>query len=91
MDLKNVTILGRITEVSSFLFSNCEHLKTVTIPDSVTLIDHYAFFDCKRLSKIIFGGTKAQWKAISKGEDWKESTGFFRIKCKNATIFKFFA
>ena len=54
-----------ITSINSYLFYNCTSLKEVTIPSTVTSIDVYAFYNCTALKFVYYGGTQAQWSAIS--------------------------
>jgi hypothetical protein len=54
----------------------------------VTNIGDYAFCGCISLKTIQFGGTTAQWKAISFGSNWKSYTGNFNVKCTDGTISK---
>ena len=54
--------LPRITSVSYYTFSN-SGLKHVFIPDSVTYIGANAFGG--KLEQVSYGGTEAQWNAIS--------------------------
>ena len=61
---------------------------SVTIPDSVTSIESDAFRYCRSLTEINFEGTKAQWKAISKGSNWNYNTGAYTIYCTDGNIGK---
>ena len=51
-------------------------------------IDEGAFRGCIGLTSINFGGTKAQWNAISKGSMWNSDTGNYTIYCTDGTISK---
>ena len=44
----------------------------VVIPGSVTKIGESAFNGCSSLKEIRFAGTKEQWEAVKKGEDWNK-------------------
>lgn len=68
--LKSVVIPNGVTVIGSWAFNACSSLTSVFIPAGVTKIDNYAFSDCTSLESMEFGGTKAQWEAIEKGEGW---------------------
>ncbi len=46
-------------------FYGCESLQSIVIPSSVKTIGQGAFKDCDALDTIYYGGTKAQWNALS--------------------------
>ena len=76
---------GQGYEIYKYAFYNCADLTNVTIPDSVTNAGSYAFWGCASLTRIDFNGTKAQWNAIIKGNNWNGEGGF-AIYCTNGTI-----
>lgn len=57
------------TSIDSYAFMGCSGLTSVTIPSSVTSIGYCAFSGCTNLRTVYYGGTKAQWGNISKGEN----------------------
>ena len=84
--LTSVTILDSVTSIGGSAFSGCSGLTSVTIPDSVTSIGEWAFYGCSGLTTINFQGTKAQWRAIEKGNGWDSSTGEYTVICTDGTI-----
>ena len=74
--------------IADSAFSGCTGLTSITIPDSVTSIDYHAFYNCSGLTSINFNGTKAQWNAISKGQNWNKNTGSYTVYCTDGTILK---
>ena len=85
--LTSVTIPDSVTSIGGWAFSECS-LTSVTIPDSVTEIGYRAFYGCSDLTTINFQGTKAQWQAIEKGNDWDVDTGEYTVICTDGTISK---
>ncbi len=65
--LTSVTIPEGVTSICSFAFYNCSGLTGVTIPESVTSIYYSAFSGCGSLTDVYYGGSEAQWDAITKG------------------------
>ncbi len=61
--LTSMTIPESVTSIDSGTFANCSSLTSVTIPDSVTSISDFAF--AASLTDVYYGGTKAQWSAIT--------------------------
>ncbi len=86
--LTNVTISNGVTNIGWSAFSLCSSLKSVVIPAGVTVIDDYAFENCSSLTSITYGGTKAQWNAISFGADWNKGTGNYTVICTDGAISK---
>ncbi|MGM9632724.1 MAG: leucine-rich repeat domain-containing protein [Eubacteriales bacterium] len=77
-----------LTGIGGGAFRNCRALVSVTIPESVTSIGSYVFTNSKSLVNISFGGTVAQWNAISKSSTWDESTDSYTIHCTDGDIEK---
>lgn len=65
--LASVTIPNSVTTIGAFAFRNCRSLTSVTIPDGVTTIGEDAFSWCTSLETVNYGGTKAEWEAITIG------------------------
>ena len=68
--LASVSIPNSVMEIGDGAFFGCTSLASVSIPESVKRIGEGAFGGCTSLAEIRFGGTKAQWKAVGKEEDW---------------------
>ncbi|MBQ8578632.1 MAG: leucine-rich repeat protein [Clostridia bacterium] len=67
--LGKVTITGdALTKIQPYTFSDCYSLAEITIPASVAEIEENAFLNCISLSKVYFGGSEAEWNAITIGE-----------------------
>ena len=78
---------GSVTSIGDWAFAYCTGLSSITIPDSVTSIGENAFYNCTGLTSITFNGTIAQWRAISKGNNWKDGVpGACKVICTDGTI-----
>lgn len=70
-DLATVKILGNVIRIGTAAFSGCSNaLTSITIPGSVSKIGEGAFRLCSILANVYFDGSKAQWNAVTKGDDW---------------------
>ena len=68
-----------VTSIGDYAFNYCTDLTSIEIPNSVTSIGSYAFSGCTGLTSINFGGTEAQWNAISKGTNWNVESGNYTV------------
>ena len=86
-NLATVNIGDNVTTIPSYAFSGCSGLTSVTIGNGVTSIGRYAFDGCTGLTSITFNGTKAQWNAISKGNNWERSVpSTCKVVCTDGTV-----
>ena len=63
--LPSITIPEGVTNIGSEAFSYCENLTNVTVPVSVTSTGGEIFIGCYNLTNVYYGGTEAQWNALS--------------------------
>ncbi len=54
-----------ITEISHYCLADWAHLRRIFIPASVTSIGRCAFYRTSSIQDVYYGGSKAQWNAIS--------------------------
>ena len=86
--LTSVVIPDSVTSIGGVAFGYCTSLTAVTIPDSVTSIGYNAFYICEKLKSITYNGTKAQWNAIDKSNNWNFNTGNYIVHCTDGDISK---
>ena len=84
--LTSVKIGNGVTSIGDLAFRDCSGLTSITIGSGVTSIGFRALDGCSGLTRIDFNGTKAQWKAIKKGNAWSDNTGDFAVYCTDGTI-----
>ena len=70
--IKNLEIGEGITRLTRQTLDICS-FESVTIPKSVTQIDTEAFYDVA-IGTLKYEGTKAEWEAINKANNWITST-----------------
>lgn len=85
-NLKTLTIPDSITSIGYEAFSGYCGLTSITIPNSVTSIGEWAFAFCESLTSITYNGTKAEWKAITKGRGWDTFISDYVIYCTDGDI-----
>ena len=74
--------------ITDYVFYYCESLTNVKIPNSLIHIGEKAFYNCNTLKDIDFDGTREQWNAITKGDDWNSYTGNYVVRCTDGDINK---
>ena len=65
---------------------NSDSITSIYIPDCITDIGSHVFCNCSNLTNVIFGGTKQQWNAISKGEHWYSTLYTIVVTCTDGSI-----
>ena len=88
MDMTTIVIPNTVESIGIDAFCCDEKLSSIVIPNSVKAIEYGAFCYCQQLTTINFGGTKAEWNNIFKGEDWDEETGPYSVYCTDGVIDK---
>lgn len=68
--LREITISDKIIRLPFQAFVNCKQLENITLPRSLNIIDNRVFENCTALNKIIYKGSKEEWKSIYKFPDW---------------------
>lgn len=85
--LRSITIPSSVTSINPETFKYCDNLTSIDIPNSVTNIGEDAFNGCTKLKNIMYKGTIAEWKDISKWYGWKEEVPkSCKIHCTDGDI-----
>ena len=82
-NLTCITIPSSVTLIGANAFLECGNLTRITIPSSITVIGAGAFDNCVSLEKIVFQGTREQWKSIH-GENTENE--YFTVICTDGEI-----
>ena len=64
-NLLSVEIPDGVTNLPHSAFYNCAQLGNITLPKSIKSIGRYVFDRCRSLTDVYYGGTAAEWLAIS--------------------------
>lgn len=86
--LTAVEIPDGVTALDEWAFGGCTSLESVTLPESVADVNANAFKYCRALSEINYGGTCAQWLAVTKKASWNYGTGEYVVHCDDGDIQK---
>ncbi len=64
--LTSINIPNSVTSIASGVFAGCKSLTSINIPNSVTSIGFFLFSCCDSLEKVIYEGSSAEWRKISR-------------------------
>ena len=78
-DASSFTVPDGVEIIGNSAFEGCVNLTEIVIPESVNTIEANAFRACSGLKTIKYNGTLAQWKAISKGDNWDYGTDKYTV------------
>lgn len=70
-----------LPEICWDAFAGCASLASVSIPASVEEIGMYAFSGCTSLEEVRYTGTKEEWAAVKKEENWKAGVPARKMTC----------
>ncbi len=62
------TVPDSVASIGTTAFSGCDSLTGIVIPHGVTSVAEKAFSDCTGLTDVYYGGTKAEWNAVTIAE-----------------------
>ena len=61
-----------VTEIGEKAFEGCTSLESVYISEGIKIICVDAFAGCTSLTEIYFGGSREQWEAVKKVQNWNK-------------------
>lgn len=85
-DITSAIISNGVKIIENNAFSGCSELINIEIPNTITSIGYNIFSYTTKLTNITYKGTKAQWNAITKDNDWNKSSSVATITCTDGTI-----
>ncbi len=88
--LTSVAIPASVVEIGSRAFISCSKLSSVTLAEESKLVNisYQVFLSCADLSSLCYGGTKAQWNEIKKGDNWDQNTPDYTVYCIDGEVSK---
>ena len=86
--LTNVVLGKGVTKIWRGAFAYCEALQEITVQDGLTYISAWSFDRCGSLKKINFNGTKEQWNAVKKDENWDVDLVGYTVHCTDGDVAK---
>lgn len=82
----SLTFYQGITTIKRIRYMRYNYLISISIPNSVTYIKEGAFRNLDQLEGITFHGSKEEWNAIDKKEDWCLHTNPILVHCTDGDI-----
>ena len=86
--ITEVTLEEGVKNIGERAFNLCQNIIKVNLPHSVESIGNDAFSNCNYLRRIYYNGTVAEWRSITKAQDWDENTGDYIVNCTNGNADK---
>lgn len=68
--LTEIVIPANVVTIGSNAFRSCNTVTKITIGSKVASIGKEAFRNCSKAESITFEGTRAEWEAVEKAENW---------------------
>ena len=83
--LSNIILPDSLKSIGEQAFHKCTELKELNIPQSLNKIKKRAF-SLSGITRLNYGGTKAQWRDIVKEREWHASSAISEIHCSDGVI-----
>lgn len=84
--IEEIKVPEGIKKIYFETFEGCINLKSITLPASLEEISSDVFKGCMKLNDITFTGTKDQWTAIKKKNNWNTDLSATTVTCKDGII-----
>lgn len=87
--LKSVSFPSHLESLGNNLFENCTGLKSISIPVSLTSVRYGLFAGCVSVNHVDYGGTQAQWKALTLGVGFgslEQPHSDFTVSCTDGDL-----
>ena len=81
--LKNLSFPESTEYLDGGAFTDCSSLSEVSVGVGLKAIGAMAFDGCSSMKKLRYGGTSADFRAVSLGEDWADGAKSMRIETKD--------
>lgn len=90
--LRYATLGGTLSRVETCVFLNCTSLREISLGRELKSVGSTAFGNCSSLQTFRFAGTMAEWKAVTRANDWMagnyggEDLPVFYIYCTDGIL-----
>lgn len=84
--LRTVVFDGNVEFLGQKLFEGCTALTTISLPASIAKIPTDLLSYSPNFKQINYSGTKNQWNAIEKSDNWLENAPHFTVICTDGKI-----
>ena len=84
--LEDIIIPASVTNMGHQIFLGCRALREIKLSAGVGEIKGAFAAYCQALETIIFSGTKAEWQALPKAENWDNDVGSYTVYCTDGEL-----
>ena len=86
LEEKDFEVPSSVEILGQSCFAGCTSLAKVVLNPGLQSIEQNVFNSNSPSLRLIFNGTKAQWNAITKADNWTASSGATAVECTDGTI-----